>query len=134
LAAGDFNGDGHFDLAVTTNRDQFGSISILFGGGDGRFEMANNYPTGRFASQLVAEDFDGDGFVDLAQALFGSNLLTLLKGRADGTFRTLARYGAGVGPIDLTAGDFNRDARPDVAVVNLGSNNASIFLSDPKLP
>ena len=53
--------------------------------------MSSAYPTGRVAEQLIAEDFDGDGIVDLAQAHSGSNLMIILKGRKDGTFRTPRR-------------------------------------------
>ena len=131
LVVGDFNRDDRFDLAVTTNLlpNGFGAVVILLGNGDGTFQTSSGYGTGRFAEQLIAGDFDGDGIVDLAQAQSGSNLMIILKGRGDGTFRTLASYGTGVGPTGITAGDFNGDGALDAVVVNLLSNNASLFLS-----
>jgi len=122
-AVGDFDQDG--------NLDEFGTISILAGNGDGTFQFRNTYATGRFSRQIVAGDFNNDGIVDLAQAELGSNLITLLKGRGDGTFRTQGRYGVGVGPIALAIGDFNGDQALDAAVVNVGSNTVSTWLSGP---
>src|SRR5262249_9104010 len=121
LVVGDFNRDNRFDLAVTTNLlpNGFGAVAILLGNGDGTFQTSSGYSTGRFAEQLIAADFDGDGIVDLAQAQSGSNLMIILKGRADGTFRTLASYGTGLGPTGIAVGDFNGDGALDAAVVNL---------------
>src|SRR5262249_38609015 len=132
LVVSDFDQDGRLDLAVTTNRDEFGTISILAGNGDGTFQFRNTYATGRFSREIVAGDFNNDGIVDLAQAELGSNLITLLKGKGDGTFRTQGRYGVGVGPIGLAIGDFNGDQALDAAVVNVGSNTVSIWLSSPR--
>jgi hypothetical protein len=33
---------------------------VFLGNGDGTFQMSSAYPTGRFAEQLIAEDFAGD--------------------------------------------------------------------------
>jgi hypothetical protein len=44
VAIGDFDGDGHLDLAVAN----YGSanVSVLLGNGDGSFQTARNFPTG----------------------------------------------------------------------------------------
>src|SRR2546427_336508 len=43
LAVGDFNRDGHSDLAVANRRST--NISVLLGNGDGTFQAAVNYST-----------------------------------------------------------------------------------------
>jgi hypothetical protein len=71
IAAGDFNGDGIPDLAVTTNNgDSTDSITILLGKGDGTFNVATGSPM--FVSEptaITVGDFNGDGILDLAVTL-----------------------------------------------------------------
>src|SRR5439155_566200 len=70
VAVGDFNGDGHLDLAVanvgTDPSFTDGSVSVLLGNGDGSFQTARNFPAGRNPSSVAVADFDGDGHADLA--------------------------------------------------------------------
>jgi len=128
LVAGDFDGDGQLDLAVTTNLNEIGTVSILRGAGDGTFEMTTNYSTGRSARGIAAGDFNLDGKLDLAIVNVNTNTLAILKGKGDGTFQSQSRYGAGILPIALVAGDFNSDGALDVAIANLGSNTISVFI------
>jgi hypothetical protein len=70
-AAADFNGDGKLDAAVaqfTQNGQEFTySISVLPGNGDGTFQQAVTTPMSMMGlGQMVAEDFNGDGKVDIA--------------------------------------------------------------------
>ena len=44
VAIGDFNSDGHLDLAVTYLQST--TLSILFGNGDGTFQSPQNYNMG----------------------------------------------------------------------------------------
>ena len=63
--AGDFNGDGHLDLAVANGVD--GTVSVLLGNGDGTFQPAGHLTrSGRGSDAIVAGDFTGDGRLDLA--------------------------------------------------------------------
>ena len=66
IVAGDFNGDGHLDLAVANCGDN--TVSVLLGNGDGTFQPQVTYAVGSDPDAIVAGDFNGDGRLDLAVA------------------------------------------------------------------
>jgi len=68
VAVGDFNRDGHLDLAVTEyytpTTGQVGfrrSVAVLLGRGDGTFASPVEYPTGPGPTSVVVGDLNGDG-------------------------------------------------------------------------
>ncbi len=125
LATGDFDGDGHTDIAVAN----FGSgdVSILLGNGDGTFQAAANYTVGQNPLAIVASDFNGDGKTDLAIANSGDDTISVLFGNGAGAFGPAATYPAGSEPCSIAPGDFNRDGVIDLAVANCAGSNVSIF-------
>jgi hypothetical protein len=124
VVAGDFNGDGHLDLAVA-NQDGF--VSVLLGDGRGNFQNAVNFAAGPSPLSIAAGDFNGDHVMDLAVANFvekaTTGQVTVLIGNGDGTFRPPVQYGAGVVPQAIAVGDINGDGRPDLVVANDGYGN-----------
>jgi hypothetical protein len=132
LVTGDFNGDGHTDLAVA-NSD---SISVLLNNGDGTFRTETPIPVGPGPTALVTGDFNGDGRTDLAVASFGNesydqstgnftysgNKVSVLLSNGDGTFQTQV-YPVGPDPEALVTGDFNGDGHTDLAVEDSAYNN-----------
>ena len=70
IAVGDFNGDGHQDLATGNRRPNDpptdGSASVLLGRGDGTFETAQEFPAAEGTQVLVVADFNNDSRLDLA--------------------------------------------------------------------
>jgi hypothetical protein len=119
LIAGDFNDDGHLDLAVANIDDN--DISVLLGNGDGTFQPDVECAAGQGPVALVAGDFNGDGHLDLATANSGSDDVSLLVGDGDGTFQPAVEYAVGEHPDGLVAADFNGDGRLDFAVADGGS-------------
>lgn len=59
-AAGDFDGDGHEDVAI----QDFATTAVLFGDGTGGFDQEVLAAT-VLRNQVLAADFNGDGFDDL---------------------------------------------------------------------
>ena len=103
IVAGDFNGDGHLDLAVA-NEDFSGSgtISVLLGNGDGTFQPEVIYAVGSDPDAIVAGDFNGDGHLDLAVAnenTSGPGTVSVLLGNGDGTFQPPGHLRGRVGPV-----------------------------------
>lgn len=126
VAVGDFNGDGHSDLAVVNQFDD-PPMSILLGRGDGTFQAAPDVAVGGFS--VTVADFNSDGRQDLAVTNFG-NYVTILLGRGDGTFQPALLAGVGIEPESIAVGDFNGDGRPDLAIGNYGSGTVSILINN----
>jgi hypothetical protein len=64
VAVGDFNGDGHLDLAVVNEASV--SVSVLLGDGTGSFGPQTTFKVGVGPWTVAFGDFDGDGRLDLA--------------------------------------------------------------------
>ena len=126
LVAGDFNGDGKLDLAVSTGA----TLSILLGKGDGTFTVTTFPTTAQFVGTLVAGDFNGDGKLDLAFPDPFHGVVHLLLGNGDGTFSEVSTTAVGTNPVWAAAGDFNGDGKLDLAVVNQAGKNVSILLGN----
>jgi uncharacterized repeat protein (TIGR01451 family) len=126
VAVGDFNGDGRLDL-VSANEStalNIGSVSVLFGRGDGTFQGtfqgAYSVNSGR-PTQVVVGDFNGDGKADLAlSGLFG--VVTIMLGNGDGTFHSPYFLPVGTSSEALAVGDFNGDGNADLAVADDGGS------------
>jgi uncharacterized protein (TIGR03437 family) len=85
IAAGDFNGDGLIDLAISgqsLSNPAAGTVTILLGRGDGTFQASIGLET-TGSGALVAMDLNGDGHVDLVERL---SSLVFFAGQGDGTF------------------------------------------------
>jgi hypothetical protein len=124
IVAGDFNGDGILDLAVSNF--YVGSVTVLLGNGDGTFTASLSSPQVPGANGMVAADFNGDGILDLAVG-DSSNTVTILLGNGDGTFTAAPSSPAAPGSRAIVTGDFNGDGIPDLAVVT-GNGELEILL------
>ncbi len=122
IAVGDFNGDGHKDMAVANNGA--GTVSILLGRGDGTFLRRVNYGVaqGAGAESIAVGDFNRDGRRDLVVAT-GGVAVSVLSGRGDGTFHPSVEFNAGTSVTAVKVGDFNGDGRQDLAVLDRDSAN-----------
>lgn len=78
LSSGDVNSDGNSDLIVgqTSSDGNTSAIDVLTGNGDGTFATPQSYALAGVPLTVAADDFNGDGFLDLLaiQAPAGSSL------------------------------------------------------------
>ena len=128
IAAADFNGDGHLDLAVAESNKK--RVDIFKGNGDGSFTLqAGSLATGTTPVSIVAGDFNSDGHLDLAVTNSGQKTASLMLGNGDLTFQAQTTANVGTTPVAITSADFNGDGTADLAVANSGSNSVSILLN-----
>jgi len=124
LVVGDFNEDGHPDLAHTISNFYVGGVQVRLGKGDGTFETRGWFAEeeGPHPMDLAAGDFNGDGHLDLSVAQIDSPAggVVLLLGRGDGSLDTARAFLPGTNLDAITALDANEDGLDDVAVGQSG--------------
>jgi hypothetical protein len=130
VCTGDFDEDGHTDIAMANNGYDYFTydVSILLGTGDGTFTPAVNYTPGSSPRSVCTGDFDEDNHIDLAVANGGSDNVSILLGSGDGSFATAVNFGTGDSPFCVCAADFDEDGHIDLATANYNSDNVSILL------
>jgi hypothetical protein len=126
LAPGDFNKDGHMDVA-SYNSDN--TVTILLNGGDGSFPTTNRYVAGSALSAgassagMYATDLNDDGNLDLVfgaghpDAIYANPAyITVLLGNGNGTLQAAPAIRVGVNTSVMAKADFNGDTRTDLVV------------------
>ena len=136
VVARDFNEDGITDLAVTNLFSN--TVSVLLGHGaagvgNGTFAAAVGYPTGPGPFELVSEDFNGDGILDLATCLNQTPAVSVLPGLGsggvgDGTFGSFTTFPINNLSTGLATGDFNLDGDPDLVATEYTHGTVGVLL------
>jgi VCBS repeat-containing protein len=128
VAVGEFNQDGHPDLAVANEFSN--NVSVLLGSAGGSFTGPTNYATGTFPLSVAMGDFNGDHDPDLAVANASAGTVSVLLGSTGGTFTTAASVPAGSFPASVAVDDFNQDGHPDLAVAAKSSGVILVLRGD----
>jgi hypothetical protein len=126
LAAGDFNGDGHLDLAVAGQYDD--QVRIFLGQGNGSFVLGGSFTARDPIYSLVAQDLNGDGKPDLVVNSYGGSSVWL--GNGDGTFRPDGTLPGTAYVNSVAAADFNADGKVDLLVTSDVSNSVTVLLGN----
>ncbi len=133
ISAGDFNQDGHLDLAVGDYTAE--SISILLGTGTGTFAAPINYQSDAHPTAITTADFNNDSFPDLAVTstlsdsstgtTVTTNTVSLLLDSSGGNFSggpNISLTSSGI-PTSVVAGNFTGATTPGLVV---GSSNGAV--------
>jgi len=138
VTCGDFNRDGHLDLAVadgqgTSTLPGNSQMTILLGNGDGTFRLGGHYASPQFPNgdgwhdatavshpeNIVAADLTGNGILDLIESDYSSTLNVFI-GNGDGTFQPAVSYDPGNYPRNVVPVDLDHDGKIDLVVTNVG--------------
>jgi hypothetical protein len=124
LVAGDFNHDGHLDLAIANGA---GAVSILLGSGNIQFVAQADIRVGEGSlSSIAVGDFNGDGNQDLVVASATQNEVAVLLGQGNGTFAPASLYVVGNSPLGVVAGNFYGSGHIDLATIDVLSRTLSV--------
>ncbi len=105
------------------------SLSPIPGLPDGTFAPAWSTSTGGSNPYYVASGLlNGDGYLDVVTANYGSHTISVLLGQGNGTFAPAVTYAAGTNPMAVALADFNGDGQLDVVGANSGSHTVSVWL------
>lgn len=133
--AGDLNHDGKVDLVVTENSLATGpQLQIFLGTGAGTFSAGQVLRLSASSGTLDVEDYNGDGFLDIANIIPDKNKALVWWGNGNGTFRAPLQLFPPISSTlefvaSLATGDFNNDGRPDLAVsVSIACEPDQFFL------
>lgn len=129
LVGGDFDRDGHLDVATTTDTC---CMAVLYGDGKGKLlRDSGKIDVGHIAKGIAAADFDGDGRLDLAvssstvQQQLSIVLNTDLSPMRPSLQIAMPMRWPGSA---LVAGDIDGDGRADIVVGNeYATGEASFF-------
>jgi len=125
VAVGDFDGDGHLDLASAGFDDP---LIIALGRGDGTFTAPTSYPSVGVGSVTFA-DLLGDGRAEAIVAnWYGGDTFTVLW-HLCGNDVLPTQLPAGKVPTCVLAADLNADGRPDLAICNGQSNTINLYIN-----
>lgn len=115
----DVNGDGIPDVVVASqNGSSDGSVGVLIGIGNGKFQPTVSYDSGGVeAWGLAVADVNGDGNPDILVTNVQSNSVGVLLGHGDGTFAPAVTYNGGAS-CTVSVADVNGDGKPDLITGN----------------
>lgn len=118
LIAADFDGDGNIDLACSNGSAGGSAAQIIYGRGDGSFELPVSHPIAQSMGASLGKsyartaDINRDGLPDLI--FFGATTSVLLSAghRQYLPFESLP---GGQNPVAVNVADFDNDGFPDIA-------------------
>jgi hypothetical protein len=127
LVVGDFDRDGHPDLALTSLTES--SFGVYLSQADGTY-LRRDQPTLARPRALATADLDGDGLLDVV--VLASDTLQVFYGRADGAWDQPGSWPLGGGDVGggVFLADLDHDQRLDVVVYD-ANRTLAVWLGAP---
>jgi len=135
VATGDLDGDGAIDL-VATGADYPASshtLAVLRNNGNATFAPAVVYATAVGPHSAHCADLNGDGFLDIVDASYGTTANVRLN-LGNGTFGPQTQFAAGGTAFCLDVADLDGDGKLDLAVSTLNQNRVVPLLNGGAAP
>lgn len=123
LAAGDLDGDGAVDVAVTSRRRS----ADLGGIGAGWLSASASRLPGRDLGDILLMDLVGDGLPDVVAAEPEKSRVVLFENLGSWHFAPGRRIPVGKEPSRLAAADLDHDGKPELITANTGSGDVSVI-------
>jgi hypothetical protein len=124
LAVGDFNSDGHLDIAVVNRHER--NIGVRFGNGDGTLQepKKSSILSDYELTLIVTGNLNNDNHPDLVFSNGENNNIGVLLGNRDGTFQAPMTYSiqGGGSPKSIIIDDFNNDGVTDLVITTTKDN------------
>ena len=80
-------------------------------------------------SEITDADFDKDGKIDIAAAIWSAGEIAVAYGDGFGGFQERFSIPSGKSPNDIASADIDKDSYPDLAVANYGGGSITTFLN-----
>jgi len=134
-----FNGDECLDIAVAhSGGGPESGVLVLLGRCDGTFDQGMDHPVGNQVpgrvnvtlTGLVADDFNSDGFADVAVIDRSQSNAFVLAGDGFGVLTVSEPIPVGSHPEGIIMGDFNHDGLEDLAVAAKDDRLISILQNE----
>ena len=131
VETGDFDLDGHLDIAVAC-QGQVDSLIIMKNNGAGGFTTAGKYRIGNNPWELSGNDLDADGDFDLVSVNAGEDSIAFAFNDGNGGFGVVTKRRAANGafPLGTFTADLDGDGDIDAMSSNFSSGNVRVFVND----
>ena len=136
LVSAFINRDTYSDFAYTYPSPNQNRVKWDAYAGAGQFSSTSYYEPPFTPTSLALDDFDRDGFMDVAFTNTAGNEIWVViaaQGSAGNPLwlnvPAIQFSSIGQQPVQVATGDVNGDLRPDLAIAYAGSNYAAVFLN-----
>jgi len=131
VETGDFNLDGHLDIAVASQA-QADSVAIMTNNGIGGFTTTSRFRIGENPWESSCNDLDGDGDPDLAFVNSGEDSMAFAFNDGTGAFPTITKRKAANGAFPLASfvADVDGDGDIDAISSNFFAASVRVFVNN----
>ncbi len=116
---GDFNGDHILDIA---SGDFYGVVGVSLATGPGVFGPLTQTNEAMHIPDIVVDDLDGDGNVDIAVPDQSTTNLYVFRGTGTGALGTKEVYSVLINSTRILVADINGDGRKDLVTLSYGDS------------